>query len=181
MSYHYNHYHHSHNDTKQIILKTTLTITTIATTYFLTKSIRNYGLSGTLRYIWEGDHLPPEIRDAVDTLEDVELKLKKQTKKLEKVEVMIELGRLNSVDVSSTSANNSTDRSDNGNQLSPSVALSKDLTMLSYTLDKIAADIDSVPSHGDADVKRRKKANSRKLVSMMEKVDGFLKECGIET
>ena len=25
-----------------------------------------------MRYIWEGDHLPPHIRDAVDTLDDVD-------------------------------------------------------------------------------------------------------------
>ena len=173
INYHHHYNHHQH-EIRQTILRTTLTITTIVTTYYLTKSIRNYGIAGTLRYIWEGDHLSPEIRDAVDTLEEVELKLKKQKKKLDKVEIMIEVERLNSVDGVS-------DGSDSINQLEPSVTLSKDLTMLSYTLDKIAAEIDSVQSYGDVDVKRRKKENSSTLVSMMEKVDRFLKECGIET
>mmetsp|Transcript_1540 Transcript_1540/g.2208 ORF Transcript_1540/g.2208 Transcript_1540/m.2208 type:complete len:202 (+) Transcript_1540:46-651(+) len=188
---------------------TTITITTItavAATYALSKVISSCGgIGGTLRYIWEGDHLPPHIREAVDALDDLEyIKLVKQKKKLDKVEIMVEVARLNSVDdgeeegCDSGDGNSATMITDEKHEMqnqpqgqssksksplsqTPTPALSKDLSMLSYTLDKLAAEIDSVQSCGDADVKRRKKEISKAIVKMMEKVDGYLKECGLDS
>ena len=185
MTYHYKHSSSSISITA--ITAVTLTaITTIGTTYLVSK----YGLSGALRYIWEGDHLPPHIREAIDILDDVEIRLKKQKKKLDKVEMVVEVARLNSVDSVDDSNADDTNDADNEHaktkqnvQVLSNVSplLSKDLSMLSYTLDKLASEIDSVQSSGDVDVKRRKKEMSGVLVSMMERIDGFLKECGIET
>lgn len=174
---------------KQTITLTVAATTAIATAYFLTKSVYKYGLNGTIRLIWEGDHLPPQIREAVDILDDISKKLKKNKKKLENAEIMVEVEKLNSVDVVNGSQNN-----DDGNTCSstgggdkkiiticPSTSLSKQLSMLSYTLDKLAADIDSINSYNDTHVKSRKKEYSATVVKMMERVDGFLKECGIDS
>ena len=65
--------------------------------------------------------------------------------------------------------------------LSQVPSLSKDLGMLSYKLDQLAAEVDAVQSHGDEDVKRQKKELSQKLVEMMSSCDGFMVECGVES
>lgn len=65
--------------------------------------------------------------------------------------------------------------------LSQVPSLSKDLGMLSYKLDQLAAEVDAVQSHGDEDVKRQKKELSQKLVEMMASCDGFMVECGVES
>ena len=192
-----NHYYHQNgnNYNKQTIALTLTTFTTIVTTYYLSKSIHKYGLNGTLRLIWEGDHLTPDVREAVDMLDSLGSKIKKNKKKLEKIEVMVEVEKLNSVDDGQSSNNNYKNNNDNDGDsnsnnimedsittsLNPSPLLSKELSMLSYTLDKLAADIDSVKSCNDIEVKRRKKEFSKMLVSMMEVLDSFLKECGIES
>ena len=61
------------------------TIATLGTitVYLFSKPITKYGLSGCIRYIWEGDHLPPHIREAFNELDKVEFKqLKKENQKL---------------------------------------------------------------------------------------------------
>ena len=52
--------------------------------------------------------------------------------------------------------------------------LEKDLAKVSYNLDTLAANVDAVPSHGDADLKQRKKDCSQELVLMMERADALL-------
>ena len=177
---------------QSINLTAAATITSLgAITYLLSKPISKYGLSGCLRYIWEGDHLPPHIRDAFDELDKVEYKqLRKEQKRLEKIEVAIELAKLNSVDAgyekscnegsgNATSSNDNTDEAGTNYILAQSPNLTKDLAGLSYNLDVLAATVDSVTSHNDLELKARKKRLSNKLVQMMEQVDVFLKDCGI--
>lgn len=170
------------------------TITTLGTItiYLLSKPISKYGLSGCLRYVWEGDHLPPHVRDAFDELDKVEYKqLKKERKRLEKIEVTIQLAKLNSVDSgmegndkkssASSSADSTVVEGDEtlNDILAQTPTLTKDLAGLSYSLDVLASTVDSVGSHGNVDVKARKKVLSNALVQMMERVDSFLKECGV--
>ena len=57
--------------------------------------------------------------------------------------------------------------------------ITNELSSLSYNLDNLAARVHEVLSYGNADLKRRKKELSTKLVGMMEKVDGFISECGV--
>jgi hypothetical protein len=205
---------------------TTTTILAAISTYIATKSISKYGIQGTLRYIWEGDHLSPHIRHEMDTLASIQSKMIQQKKKLNRVSVTIETAKLNSVDEiieegekdekdlegsSSSSPNDSngvgggtlhpTSEDETGASTSTSVSkgeqpsthmirhyilsqvpsLSKDLGMLSYKLDQLAAEVDAVQSHGDEDVKRQKKELSQKLVEMMGSCDGFMVECGVES
>ena len=228
------------NNKSTTILQTTAILTTSTTTlgllYYLThKSIqiinKNYGgISGFLRLIWEGDHLPWEIREAVDELERIEMKLlPKERRRLEKVEVAIQVAKLNSVDddedgnaddvnnhdnTEDTFNENSLTNQDNGttvkniNETKPNdpkprsmekhqetntnnntkhkhyilhqtPSLTKDLSTISYNLDKIASQVDAIQSYSDENVKGQKKKLSNELVKMMELVDGFLAECGI--
>jgi len=231
------------NNKNTIIVQTTVILTTSTTTlgllYYLTqKSIQlintNYGgISGFLRFIWEGDHLPFETREAVDELERIEMKLlPKERRRLEKVEVAIQVAKLNSVDeegegddddahdinnhgtIEDTSIRNSLINQDNEptvkiiNETKPNdlktqsmekqqetstnnntkhkhyilhqtPSLTKDLSTISYNLDKIASQVDAIQSYSDENVKSQKKKLSNELVKMMELVDGFVAECGI--
>ena len=169
-----------------------ITLTTIVTTYTVSKLVSKYGFNGTLRYIWEGDHLPPHIRDAVDTLDDVEDQLNSSIqKKLKKVDVMMEVARLNSVDGGSNNIDNKSEKDDNDTQKEmdsekkgrmmisdPPAPLIKDLGILSHKLDKLASEVDSVQSCNDAELKTRKKELSSRTVRLMDKVDEYIEECG---
>mmetsp|Transcript_8941 Transcript_8941/g.13521 ORF Transcript_8941/g.13521 Transcript_8941/m.13521 type:complete len:203 (-) Transcript_8941:136-744(-) len=189
----------------------TLSITAILTTYIISKPLSKYGLSGTLRLVWEGDHLPSHIRVSIDQLKAIEGKIKKEKKKINTLSVTIETAKLNSVDeivrvsqdkqagedadeeeekdyeiIGDTTT--CTTRNDDESHvpkrhyiLSQVPSLMKDLGRLSYVLDKFAADLDQVSSHGDAEVKRRKKELSKKVVDMMEVCDGFIQECGLDS
>lgn len=192
--------------THPLVISIATAAAAIATTYLLTKPLLSkYGLSGTLRLIWEGDHLPPHIRECVDELQDIEIKLKKEKRTINRIKVVIETAKLNSVDdddgnnpLDPHDQGNSSSREirvgevvgDDGNKLDSSIkqhyilcqvpSLSKDLGSLSYNLDKLAAQVDGVASHGDTDVKTMKKELSSKIVDMMTICDEFIKECGIE-
>merc|ERR1712071_550022 len=55
-----------------MIKTSTLTVIGITIAVISSKLISKYGVQGTLRLLWEGDHLPPEIREAMDELDDAE-------------------------------------------------------------------------------------------------------------
>lgn len=196
-----------------------LTIVTLTSTYILTKQISKYSLAGFLRLLWEGDHLPPEIREAFETLNDLEERgIPNQGRKLDKIDCTIQLAKLNSVDnddeeeeedytvtnnatadansnattnststtrpSSASSASSTTTTSSSSSRrrhyiVSQTPQITRELSSLSYNLDKLAAKVDEVSSYGDMDVKRRKKELSTTLVKMMERVDGFIAECGV--
>lgn len=167
-----------------------ITLTTIITTYTVSKLVSKYGFNGTLRYIWEGDHLPPHIRDAVDTLDDVEDQLDSSIqKKLKKVIVMMEVARLNSVDGGCSNNDNKKENDDSQKEMNsdkksriiisdPPAPLIKDLGILSHKLDKLASEVDSVQSCNDVELKKRKKDLSRRIVRLMDQIDEYIEECG---
>jgi len=187
----------------------TLSITAILTTYIISKPLSKYGLSGTLRLVWEGDHLPSHIRVSIDKLLAIEGKIKKEKKKINTLSVTIETAKLNSVDeiVSQDKYDEEKEEEEQEEEekdyeiigdttrneshvppppkrhyiLSQVPSLMTDLSRLSYVLDKFAAELDQVSSHGDAEVKRRKKELSKKVVDMMEVCDGFIQECGLDS
>lgn len=171
-----------------VVSLVSISIATLATTYLVSK----YGVSGTLRYIWEGDHLPSEIRDELEKLESIQSKLRAQKKIINRITVLIETAKLNSVDEiiereEESPVESDASGDDSSNQdvkrhyiLSQVPSLSKDLGMLSYNLDSLAAKVDSVQSHDNEDVKKQKKDLSRKLVDMMKVCDGFMIDCGVD-
>lgn len=167
--------------------KIVLSITAAAISVAALKSIKKYGLEGTLRYIWIGDHLTPAMREVTDTLEHIELKcIPKECKRLHKLEIIISTAKLNSVDEGEIRPNDMDDKKDEDTNneyymYSQIPSLSKDLATLSYNLDKLAADIDSVQSHGNNTVKTKKKELSNVIVNMMNTVDALIQTCGLDS
>ena len=144
------------------------------------------------------------MRDATDALDDIEeRRIPKLGRKLDKVDCTIQLAKLNSVDnddddhsttssitnnttttnsSNSTSATAATAKTNNTKKhyiLSQTPKINKDLSGLSYNLDKLAAEVDAIQSHGDSSLRGRKKALSTHIVTMMDRVDGFISECGV--
>ena len=168
----------------------TVTIISIVGTYATAHLISKYGFVGLLRLVWEGDHLSPEVRDAVDSLEDIENRLlPKRKRELIKVRLQIERAKLDSVDGGDENlSDEETNPSKNPNKergqlkndiiLMTSPAIKKDLSMLSHNLDTLVSKIDSVQSHGNLEVKEMKKKFSILLVEMMLDVDELIQECG---
>ena len=138
--------------------------------------VHRYGFRGTLRLLWEGDHLPPEIRDALDILNDVEQRLMpKEQHRLEQIEVTIETAKLNSVDGPSGKSSQVEGKEiRDSNILEQSPRLKKDLSTLSDRLDKLAAKVDSVRSRNDPQLKNRKKCLSSELVSFADRCDSII-------
>jgi len=157
----------------QNLLLAAASATAVAATYFLSLAISRYGLNGLLRLIWEGDHLPPDVRESVDALYTLESDaLPKEECNMERVQVTIETVLLNSVDDEPSSG------AETKTILEHHPQIRRDLSMLSYRLDAIAADVDSVLSCGNADVKMRKKQLSDVLVRLMKKTDSLIALCG---
>jgi hypothetical protein len=142
-------------------------VTAAIATYYLSKAVSKYGAKGFVRLIWEGDHLEPTTREAWDALDGLEANaLPREEKRLEKLEIAVETARLNSVDGSDDQI------------LEQYPQIKRDLSMVSYRLDKVAAEVDSVQSHGNVEVKRRKKHLSNTIVYMMERADSLIALCG---
>lgn len=120
------------------------------------------------------------------------MKLKKEKRNLNRIMVVIETAKLNSVDHDDKerSQHMQVGGEEENDVSGPSIkkhyilcqvpSLSKDLGSLSYNLDKLAAQVDGVASHGDAQVKTMKKELSSKIVEMMAICDDCINECGIE-
>ncbi len=141
------------------------------------KTVSRYGISGALRYVWEGDHLPPHIREVMLVLDKIKVKQRKLQKRLTDIEIMIEMAKLNSVDgEDSDEAVNAGRNFDEYNLNTQMPTLSKDLSILSNDLDILASDIDAVHSYGDFDIRRKKKELSTLTVGMMDTLDSFLKK-----
>lgn len=164
-----------------------ISITAIVVTSVALKSIAKYGLRGTLNYIWIGDHLTPDIRESTDTLEHIEFKcIPKELKRLNKLEIVISTATLNSVDEGEMKndemgMNHEKDTNNAYYMYSQIPSLSKDLGTLSYNLDKLAADVDAVQSHGNDSVKAKKKELSNRIVKMMNTVDDLIETCGFDS
>lgn len=161
-------------------LSLVISISAIAVTSIAFQTFRRHGLKGTLRYVWIGDHLPPNVRVSTDMLVIIETKqIPKIFQKLYKVEVLIDTATLNSVD--DGNANKEVNEKENRYAVYSQVpSLQKDLGALSYRLDQLAADIDSIESHGDNTVRLKKKELSTVIVDLMKTVDVLITNCGFD-
>lgn len=145
---------------------TVVALASVIGTCVTTKLILSYGFGGLLRLIWEGDHLSPDVREAIDALDDLEKRqLSKRKRELKHLRVKIERAKLDSVDGGLENESNDKFLSDKDGHSGSSVnvimlqfpMLKKDLSLLSHNLDNLVFAIDSVRSHGDSDVKEKKK------------------------
>lgn len=125
------------------------------------------------------DHLPHEIRDALDALDDIEEdEIPKMVRKIDKVQVTVQTAFLNSVDTG-TQSPSIIEKKEMLNALPPKSFsnLKKQIGMVSHELDRIAADIDSVRSDGNSEIKSKKKRLSSLAVSLMKRVDEYMDLC----
>jgi hypothetical protein len=143
---------------------------------------RHRGMTGLLRYAWLGDHLPPQIRQSMNDLDHAEKRIVESEKELEKIEISIERARLESVDDGSTATAGTSpaagaakdDESRKQSLFQQDPILRTKIGLYSNNLDKIASSIDSVKSHSDEEVKRRKKTLSNNIVELMNELDRMI-------
>lgn len=169
------------------LLKTTATITAgvVVTSIFvyhkdeISKCYNKHrGVQGFARYIWIGDYLPPPIRKSMDELDGISKDMTKYDPQLERIEILVQRALLESVD--GPALHDLTETRDSSKEeiqkqiFKQNPELRKDIGFFSSKLDKLAARIDSVLSHGDDEVKIRKKLLSNKAVTMMDGFDNLL-------
>jgi len=164
--------------------------------YELNRSVREHGWEGTLRLIWEGDPYDPDLRDAVDKLEDAEFdllathRIDDRLKGLETTLDAATASSSSSPDIPLYKLWNETWMLDPSNRVGSDdrpLTIERTLGDMSDRLDKIAARVDGVilssssskESHTSNHflaqrVKERKKKLSRAIVSEMERCDALL-------
>ena len=168
--------------------------------YGLNRSVQKFGWEGTLRLIWEGDPYDPDLRDAVDKLEDAEFDLRATYRIDDRLKGLEE-----SLDTATATATSSTthgidmlwnqtwmDHPANrlGSKDNP-LTIERTIADMSDRLDKIAARVDGVilssalTNEKDDNkctsniylatrVKARKKNLSMAIVAEMERCDALL-------
>lgn len=122
----------------------------------------NADLQHSLTFALPVDHLPQEIRHAMDELDEIQIqRLPKQERTCERLELSLATASMDSVD--------------GGDQEYASIlitpAIRTELGILSDAVDKLVANIDAIDSHGDDNVRGRKKELSQQLVQLMARVD----------
>mmetsp|Transcript_3704 Transcript_3704/g.8107 ORF Transcript_3704/g.8107 Transcript_3704/m.8107 type:complete len:191 (-) Transcript_3704:113-685(-) len=140
---------------------------------------RNRGMPGLLRLVWVGDCLPPHLRQSMDDLDKVEDRMCKSEDQLEQIEILVERARLESVDGSSSATSQTPAADVNSDELKAQLfqqnpELRTRIGIFSNKLDTLAAIIDSIKSHSDEEVKRRKKQYSNRIVELMDELDRMI-------
>jgi hypothetical protein len=137
----------------------------IAMSLWLYQSVSDYGWQCTLRYIWEGEYYPEHVRSALEVLDATQSQFEVYSAVLELIETSLARAKLNSVD----------DRVRNEDWTLAHLPenLEKDIVMLSFNLDKLAASVDAVILD-DAELRPRKKQISSNIVLAMERADALL-------
>lgn len=134
--------------------------------YWCYRLVRQYGWDGALRYIWEGDPLPRDVRECVDALENASKGLTEQETIILLLEEGLERAHLDTVDESGHAAILDAWRT-NLPLAQPDIR--GDLAKASAALDQLAADIDQVPNQET--VRPTKKDLSHRVVALMERID----------
>eukprot|EP00578_Thalassiosira_sp_NH16_P008154 CAMPEP_0181109166 /NCGR_PEP_ID=MMETSP1071-20121207/18030_1 /TAXON_ID=35127 /ORGANISM="Thalassiosira sp., Strain NH16" /LENGTH=183 /DNA_ID=CAMNT_0023192841 /DNA_START=128 /DNA_END=679 /DNA_ORIENTATION=+ len=141
---------------------------------------RHRGLEGFLRLLWIGDFLPPNIRASMDQLDEVEERMSKSGDQLDHIEILVQRARLESVD-GSTSPSCDMSRDEVRDKLFHQYPqLRTKIGVFSNKLDTLAASIDSIQSHSDEEVKRRKKQLSNTIVEFMSELDRTIASLNLE-
>mmetsp|Transcript_28852 Transcript_28852/g.44856 ORF Transcript_28852/g.44856 Transcript_28852/m.44856 type:complete len:204 (-) Transcript_28852:24-635(-) len=140
----------------KVVLSATAVICSAGYFLYMTKK---YGAKGAMRMIWEGDYMSEENRDAMDKLEKYSKKMPKIIKNIETVESWFELQKLNSIDSDKAS-------------FPISAEIRKKTSNLSYEVDTLASDVDSVLSKDKCEeVVKLKKETSSELANIMSRLD----------
>jgi hypothetical protein len=147
---------------------TTAVVLIATSSYWIYQCVSEYGVDGTMRYIWEGDPYPEKIRVYLDALDDVERSLEHEVTLLCSLEEGLERAGLDCIDDSSPASILKIWESN-----CPIQDLQMQLAKLSYELDQYASRVDQlILSDADhANIKERKKAQSKRIVRFMERTD----------
>jgi hypothetical protein len=147
---------------------TTAAVLIGTSSYWIYQCVSEYGLDGALRYVWEGDPYSEKIRAYLDALDDVERSLEHEVTLLCSLEEGLERARLDCIDDSSPGLILRTWESN-----CPIKDLQMQLAKLSYELDQYASRVDqlTLSEEDHANVKQRKKAQSKRIVRFMERTD----------
>jgi hypothetical protein len=125
-----------------------------------------YGWDGALRYLWEGDPIPQQIREYIDALNIASNTLEEHDKIITALEEGLERARLDTVDESRPSKLLNHWRM---NLPESQHDLQTHLAKASSDLDKLATEIDQVPNKEQ--VRHTKKELSIQVVDMMTRAD----------
>lgn len=131
--------------------------------YEFHRSVRDHGWEGALRYVWEGDPYDPDLREAVDQLEDAEFELRATSRIDDRLSGLEE--SLDDATVTASSAgddsylsvrlwneiwmdhpSNTSSSGTRSSSSSKTVSLDVGRTLadMSHRLDKIAANVDGI-------------------------------------
>ena len=138
-----------------------------AFSFWLYQSVKDHGWEGTVRFIWEGEYYPEDVRSALEMLESAETQLAVHVSVIELIQTSLARAKLNSVDELSR-----VNKDDWASAHGPS-NLEKDLATLSFDLDRLAATVDAVVLV-DVSLRPKKKRISQDIVTAMEKADALL-------
>lgn len=134
--------------------------------YWCYRLVRLHGWEGALRYIWEGDALPRDVRECINTLENASKGLEEQETVILSLEEGLERARLDTADESSHATVLDAWRM---NIPSTQQDIRGDLAKASAALDKLAADIDQIPNKDT--LRQKKKDFSMRVVALMIRID----------
>ena len=137
--------------------------------YWFYQCIQAYGWHGTIRYIWEGDPLPQEVRQFVDVIKAVSQALDEHNTEISILEEALERARLDTIDDMNPVAVLQYWREDLHHT---TYDLRKDLARISFDLDVLASKIDQIP--GKEEVRPQKKVLSSRTVLLMTRTDRLL-------
>lgn len=154
------------------VLYALATVTVGCSSYWLYRNIRNYGVEGTLRILWEGDPCTDEERSCLDKIQLIQQKIDTSEAAINILEEGLERAKLDSVDLGD--AVDSSMILDSWQKNTSSSDLRSEIGLLSYNLDKIAADIDGLAVLEHNDIRKKKKQLSSVIVAMMDRVDQMI-------
>ena len=135
--------------------------------------LHGHGFEGALRFIWDGDPNPEDIRELMNTLSSAEKELNRRAQTISTLEEGLQRARLDTIDDPDPSAILDLWRR---NLTKNFQDLRTRLALLSTDLDKLAARVDQVlpPQESGEEVGHRKKALSKRVVALMERADALI-------
>ena len=125
-----------------------------------------------MRILWEGDPCTDEERSCLDKIQLIQQKIDTSEAAINILEEGLERAKLDSVDLGD--AVDSSMILDSWQKNTSSSDLRSEIGLLSYNLDKIAADIDGLAVLEHNDIRKKKKQLSSVIVAMMDRVDQMI-------
>jgi hypothetical protein len=140
-----------------------------------------YGLDGAVRYVWEGSPYPLRVRermealdDAQDAVDDLDRSLLVSLERALAIALQVEEAALPLAESSENSLSRTVREWEVLVFREVGTDLRGALAGLSDRLDRLAAQVDAVPSGSDGAVRARRKGLARTIVGLMRRADRLL-------